>query len=70
LSWDKLDHAALAELMISGPGCQPNVFVVFREELPEGVEVNQALRSEFGAEPGDAVVERASGGNKRWRVAA
>jgi hypothetical protein len=36
---------------------QSDVFVVYREELPEGEELTQALAEGFGAEPGDQVVE-------------
>jgi hypothetical protein len=70
LTWDPLDHAALAEWMIAGPGYGPQTFVVFREELPEGVGLNETLRSDFGAQPGDAVVEKLADGNRQWRIAA
>ena len=67
--WGRLDRAALAELMIAGPGAQPQAYVVFREELPDGIELSQALKDDFGAEPGDSVIEVAAEGSRRWSVA-
>jgi hypothetical protein len=47
--------------------------VVYREDLPSGEPVDQALRDGFGAESGDEVVEvrPAQAGaisSRRWRV--
>jgi hypothetical protein len=35
----------------------PGVYVIHREELPDGETVAQALADGFGAEPGDEVIE-------------
>jgi hypothetical protein len=47
----------------------PGVFLVTRDELPDGEPVAEALATGFGAEPGDRVVEVALGGAARaWVV--
>jgi hypothetical protein len=47
---------------------EPEVFVVYREELPQGVPPLQALQDGFGAERGDEVVEVKPGGKAgEWR---
>ena len=47
-----------------------DVYVIFREELPEGEELLTALRDGFGAEPGDEIVEVLSGRTAgSWRIA-
>jgi hypothetical protein len=63
-----MDFAALADVMIAGAGAQPHAYVVFREELPEGIELAIALKDGFGAEPGDHVIEIAAAGNRCWSV--
>lgn len=53
----------------------PDVFVVYREDLPEGEETGAALLAGFGAEPGDQVVEIVPGQGpagvlaRRWALA-
>lgn len=53
---------------------QSDVYVVHREELPEGEDTAQALAIGFGAEPGDEVVEVRPGTRlgemivRRWRM--
>ena len=44
--------------------------MVFREDLPEGVALQEALLDDFGAEPGDEVVEVNGYYVQRWRVGA
>ncbi|HYV37102.1 MAG TPA: hypothetical protein VE988_15455, partial [Gemmataceae bacterium] len=61
LSWDSVNRAELAETFSAAACKSPGAYVVFREDLPEGVEIPQALQSDFGAEPGDEVVEVATG---------
>jgi len=47
----------------------PGVYLVPRDELPDGEPVSGALTEGFGAEPGDRVVEVALGGAARtWVV--
>lgn len=46
-----------------------DVFLVPRDDLPEGETVEVALASSFGAEPGDRVVEvRLAGAGRSWAV--
>jgi len=65
----------LIEILESTVLLHPDVFVVYREELPEVEDVDHALQDTFGAEPGDEVVEvrpgktRRDWTNRRWRVA-
>jgi hypothetical protein len=60
--------------LIAGSPDGRESYVVYREELPEGEEVNAALREGFGAEDGDRVVDVSLGLNpgeprvKSWRV--
>ena len=75
LSWDSLQHANLGEAL-GAEVCHPDVFVVFREELPEGESPALALVDGFGAEAGDEVVEVRPGSRlgewmaRRWRIGA
>ena len=70
LDWDFANRAELAETVAGVAGRQPEVFVVYREDLPEGVALQQALVDDFGAEPGDEVVEVNGRYVQRWRVGA
>ena len=57
LTWRQQDWLDLAELLGSAAQSHPDVFVVYREDLPDDVPVDHALRHDFGAQPGDEVVE-------------
>ena len=76
LSWfpglkcDALISGDLAETVSATAGRQPGVFILFREDLPEGVEMQQALLDDFGAELGDEIVEVAATSVRRWRLTA
>jgi len=70
LNWDCVNRAALAETVSANASQLPNVYIVFHEDLPEGVELRQALVEGFGAEPGDEIVEVAASMVRRWRLAA
>jgi hypothetical protein len=54
---------------------RPDVFVVHREDLPQGEDPARALQDGFGAEPGDEVIEVVNGPTagellaRCWRVA-
>jgi hypothetical protein len=67
--------STLTEILESAVLLHPDVFVVYREELPEGESLARALPDGFGAEPGDEVIEVRPGKtlgdwtNLRWRVA-
>jgi hypothetical protein len=74
LRWTDTYLYELAGMLESAIMCHPDVFVVFREELPEGESTAQALADGFGAEPYDEVIEiragRSSGQwtTRRWRL--
>lgn len=56
-----------------GANWPADVFLVPRDDLPEGEPVGAALAAGFGAEPGDRVVEvsmvRGSGPARTWLIA-
>ena len=66
--WTAGQGAELAETLATMAGSPPQVVVVFREDVPEGVELQEALVGEFGAQAGDEVVEVSSGCVRRWRI--
>jgi hypothetical protein len=57
LDWDAATRLNLTEAIRAAATCYPDVYLVFREELPDGVSTIQALRDAFGAEEGDEVIE-------------
>jgi hypothetical protein len=73
LTWDRAVWSDLAEALGAAASCHPDVFVVYREDLPEG-KIDSHLADLFGAEKGDEVVEvRAGNGagevsTRRWRL--
>jgi hypothetical protein len=76
LRWDTGMRANLADALGQAAISHPDVYVVYREDLPPGEPVMRALVDAFGAEPGDTVIEvRASGLSAEltaahWRVEA
>jgi hypothetical protein len=52
---------SLAEALEASVAAQPEVYLVYREELPDGEDLGRALTDGFGAETGDTVVEVRSG---------
>jgi hypothetical protein len=74
LDWPSNAWAELAESLGTVAARRPDVFVVYREELPAGEDAATALTEAFGAEPGDEIVEvlTGSGGGelttRRWRM--
>lgn len=67
------DGVALADAVQLVAAQRPDVFLIFREDLPESEEPIKALRDGFGAEPGDEVFElRLTGPNqvrsRSWRL--
>ncbi len=48
---------------------RPDMFLIFREDLPDADDPAQALRDGFGAEPGDEVFELRMTGPGEVRVA-
>ncbi len=75
LDWDSAMRLNLADALGEAAGSHPDVFVVYREDLPEGELPSHALADGFGAEAGDEVIEigpgRAPGelAARRWKVA-
>ena len=53
-----------------------DVFIVYRDDLPEGEPVLESLRDAYGAEEGDEIIEIRPGSDAgelvshRWRIAA
>jgi hypothetical protein len=76
LHWESDLWSNLAEGLAAAATCHAGVYVVYREELPEGEDPAQALAHGFGAEPGDTVIEvrladRPGGlAARRWHVGA
>ncbi len=75
LDWDTDTRSMLAETVAAAAAGRENVFVVYREDLPEGEAPARALTDGFGAEPGDEVIEVRPGAAagemtaRRWKVA-
>lgn len=57
LEWSSQHWARLADVLGNTIAEQPDVFVVYRDELPEGESVEEALTAGFGAQPGDDLIE-------------
>lgn len=69
LDWSSVRWADLADALGSAAIQDPDVYVVFREELPEGEDPATALTDGFGAVSGDEVVEVKPGSAPvRWRL--
>jgi hypothetical protein len=74
LHWDSSLWANLAEGLAAAATCHADVYVVYREELPEGEPLEQALADGFGAVSGDEVIELRLADRstelavRRWRV--
>ncbi len=72
--WPAGDWHDLAEALGAAAMSQPDVYVVFAEELPADEDVENGLRLAFGAEPGDEVIEVQLGGTlglvraECWRI--
>jgi hypothetical protein len=73
LDWDTPTRAHLAEAVMAA-AVHPDVFVVYREDLPPGESPARALADGFGAETGDEVIEVRPGPKpdeltvRRWRL--
>jgi hypothetical protein len=61
LEWGAATWSELADMLAATTQLHDGVYVVFREELPDGEDVDRALADGFGAEPGDEVVEVRAG---------
>ena len=76
LDWDDSTRMNLTEAIRAAATCQPDVYLVFREELPEGIATMEALIDGFGAEHGDVVIEvrtafdESHPAARRWHIRA
>jgi hypothetical protein len=74
LDWDEPTRLNLTEAIRAAASCRPDVYLVFREELPEGVATTEALIDAFGAEHGDVIIEVRSAFHegypaaRRWQI--
>jgi hypothetical protein len=67
--------AELAALLQDHLAEHGDVFVIFREDLPDGADAENALRDGYGAEAGDDIIElRLAAGDRvtsrSWRLGA
>jgi hypothetical protein len=74
LHWQRSEWPDLAESLGLAAVTRPDVYVLYREDVPDGGRLADALAAEFGAERGDEVVEVLLGGRlaplavRRWRL--
>jgi len=74
LNWPQRAWADLAETLTRLAAEQPDVFVIYREELPHEEATASVLADGYGAAEGDEIVDlrRGSDGNtfpaRRWRL--
>jgi hypothetical protein len=74
LEWSSRSWIDLAERLGEAVEEHPDVYVVYREDLPEGEDPALALTTGFGAETGDEVIEVQLAGrreamtSRRWLV--
>jgi hypothetical protein len=75
LNWPSSTWSDLAETLATTTGGHIDVFVVFRDDLPDGLSAAAGLSEACGAEAGDDVVEVLPGTRlgatnvRRWRIA-
>jgi len=74
LDWQRPQWRDLAEMLGANVPLQADIHVIYREDLTDAAVLDEALVRDFGAEPGDEVVEVALGGRlamlttRRWRL--
>ena len=74
LDWDMAARTDLADAVADVAASETDAFLVFRDDLPAGERVAQALVDGFGAEEDDEVIEVRAGGRmgetgvQRWRI--
>jgi hypothetical protein len=73
LKWDGRYWSALADTLAAVAADQPDVFVVYRDDLPDGEDAATALADGFGAAAGDEVIEIVPGepptlSARRWHL--
>jgi hypothetical protein len=76
LDWSRTAWPALGEALEAAAVQHPDVYVVYRDDLPEENNLTQILVDGFGAEEGDQVVEihavppHGELGTRYWRLGA
>ena len=74
MQWQRHEWRSLADSLAAEMRRQSDIYLVYREELDDGTPLEEALTADFGAEPGDAVIEVALGGRlavlttRRWHI--
>jgi hypothetical protein len=74
LDWQRPQWRDLAESLGASLPPQSDVYVVYREDLADNAILDEVLVRDFGADPGDEVVEVALDGRlatrtaRRWRL--
>jgi hypothetical protein len=75
IQWPRALWRDLGEMLATEAWRRADCYVVYREDVPEGVPLDESLRCDFGAAPEDEVVEVVLGGRlailtaRRWRLA-
>ena len=57
VSWSHDHWAGLADDLLAAALDDADVYLVYRDELPDDVPVEASLAAAYGAEPGDEIVE-------------
>jgi hypothetical protein len=57
LEWPASSWAGLAETLAAVAAERPEVYAVFRDDLPDGEDLARALADGFGAGRGDVVID-------------
>jgi len=76
LLWPQASWSELGDALGAAIACHPDVYVVYREDLPADEDKQRALSEIFGAAEGDEVIEVKSSHrtgeltSKRWRMGA
>jgi len=74
--WPSACWTGLADVLSELATMHEDVFVVYSEDLPAGMDTDHALADVFGAEPGDWVIEvraescEAAPPARRWQMGA
>ncbi len=72
--WPRDQWRDLAEALGGEVLRRADAYVIYREDVPEGVALAEAMVRDFGAVPGDEIVEVGLGGRlavltaRRWKV--
>src|SRR5262245_5142733 len=78
LEWNECDWSDLGEALGAAARFQPEVYVLFREDLAYEEDIAACLVRDFGAEPGDQIIDVEAGSDGPsvryrqvgWRAAA